>query len=464
MVQKRPAKAQMPPPVREGQSLELRVEGLNHQGEGGARHEGFTLFVPGALPGELVRARVISRKKTYARALMEDLLQPSSHRVSPPCPHHGFCGGCRLQHLAYGEQLRHKRKLVEEALRRLGGMEVPVHPVLGMQDPWGYRNKAQVPAAVEGGKIRMGFYEPRSHNIIDLETCPVQFSANDEALRAVRKAVEKAGVKIYDEGENRGGLRHVVSRTSLSTGETLVILVTAERNLSGKNELLQALQGSGIKNLAGIVQNVNPRRGNAVFGEEDITLWGRGFLEEELGGLIFRISPRSFFQVNTLQAETLLRKVRDYADLTWKETVFDLYCGTGTIALYLSRYARKVIGVESLEPAVKDARENAARNHIRNCEFVLGKAEETAPKLLSAGEKADVVVVDPPRKGCQAGLLEAMIKLKPARIIYVSCNPASLARDLGYLARRGYRVSEVQPVDMFPHTPHVETVCLLERK
>lgn len=450
-------------PAAEGRPVTLTVEGLNHDGEGVARFEGLTIFVPGALPGDLVSARVISRKKAYARALVEEVLKPSPARVSPRCPHHGLCGGCRLQHLAYEEQLVYKKGLVEDALRRLGGMKVPVLPVIGMEAPWRYRNKAQVPVAWADGRVLAGFYQRRSHTVVDTETCPVQLLPNDEVIRAARRAIQRTGVPIYNEKDHTGTLRHVIARTSRASGETLIILVTKGRELPGKEELLKDLS-AGTKNLVGIVQNVNPRRGNKIFGQEDITLWGRGYLEEKLGGLTFRISPQSFFQVNSSQAEILLEKVREYGQLTGEETVFDLYCGTGAIALYISRFARRVIGVESVAAAVEDARQNARLNGITNAEFILGRSEEAAPRLAKEGYAAHVVIVDPPRGGCRPELLETIITLNPEKVVYVSCNPATLARDLKYLAKGGYRAIEAQPVDMFPHTSHVETVVLLESK
>lgn len=340
---------------------------------------------------------------------------------------------------------------------------MPVLPVLGMADPWGYRNKAQVPVSLAEGKALAGFYKKRSHTIVDIDTCPVQAPANEEVFRAARIAIEKGKIPVYDEGSHSGILRHVVARVSMASGEVLIVLVTNGPVFPGKDLFVKSLT-TQVKNLVGIVQNVNSRRGNSIFGREDITLWGRPYIEEKLGDLVFRVSPQSFFQVNTLQMEVLYDKVKEYTQLSGKETIFDLYCGTGTIALYLSPFARRVVGVESVGAAVEDARQNARLNGITNAEFFLGRAEDVVPKLMKDSHKADVVVVDPPRGGCEPALLETISAMKPERVVYVSCNPATLARDLKYLVEAGYSIAEVQPVDMFPHTSHVETVVLLERK
>lgn len=451
------------PPVTEGQRLTLSIEGLNHEGEGVGHFEGFTIFVPDTVPGDLAAVKVISLKKTYGRALVEETLEPSTARIEPRCRHHAHCGGCQLQHLTYQDQLIYKRQFVLDSLQRLGGLQVPVLPVLGMADPWGYRNKAQIPVSMAEGKALAGFYRKRSHAIVDINTCPVQAPANDEVFQAARIAIEKGKIPVYNEGSHSGILRHVVSRTSIGRGEVLIVLVTNGSVFPGKEVLVEVLT-SRVKNLVGIVQNVNSRRGNAIFGRQDITLWGRPYIEETLGNLTFRVSPQSFFQVNTMQTNVLYEKVKEYAELSGKETIFDLYSGTGTIGLYLSPFAHRVIGVESVGAAVEDARQNAHLNGITNAEFFLGRAEDVVPKLLKDGHNADVVVVDPPRGGCEPALLETISVLKPERIVYVSCTPATLARDLKYLKGEGFAVLEVQPVDMFPHTAHVECAVSLVRK
>ncbi len=448
------------PPVSPGQTIELEITDLNHAGEGVGRVGDFAVFVPLTAPGDKVRAKVISMQKSYARALLESILAPSPGRVEVPCSHFEHCGGCRLQHLEYGEQLRLKRELVAQNLRRLGGLEINVLPVLGMAEPWHYRNKAQFPLGMKGKELQVGFFRRGTHQIVNLQNCPIQHHLIDETFKIARDLLGELGVSIYDEKTHRGLLRHLVIRASHSAEQALVILVTNGSDFPQGRIFAEALS-SRVAALAGVVQNINTRRGNVVFGIENKTLWGNPYLIEKLDGISYLVSPGSFFQINSPQAEVLFRQVEKYAALTGSETVFDLYCGTGTIALYLSRKAEKVVGIESFSPAVDDARKNARLNEITNAEFFAGPAEELFPRFLEQGYSPDVVIVDPPRKGCTEKLLSAITGAKPRRFIYVSCNPSTLARDLRYLQEKGYTASEAQPVDMFPHTNHVETICLL---
>ncbi|NLX90525.1 MAG: 23S rRNA (uracil(1939)-C(5))-methyltransferase RlmD [Firmicutes bacterium] len=450
------------PPVATGEIIQLQIDSLNHNGEGVGRISGYAVFVPGALPGELVQAKVISLQKNYCRALIESVTQTSPERLEPICDQYTACGGCQLLHLAYGEQLRLKQKTVEDALWRIGGLQIPVRPTIGMDEPWHYRNKAQVPVAVQNGEILAGFYEKRSHNIVNLKRCHLQHPDNDQVAHAVRRILGELKIPAYQENTHTGLVRHILARTSFSTGNILAVIITNGRTFPRKEEFVAGLRRA-VPNITGIVQNINTRKGNTILGPEEIILWGQPWLMETLDGLQFIISPRSFFQVNPLQTEVLYRKAVEYAALTGSETVFDLYCGSGTISLFLARGACRVIGVESVEAAIKDARENAALNGITNVEFHAGPAEKIVPTLLKEGEKADVVVVDPPRKGCDAALLDTMAKMQPQRIVYVSCNPATLARDLKILHQKGYIPLEAQPVDMFPHTFHVECVVLITR-
>ncbi|NMA14602.1 MAG: 23S rRNA (uracil(1939)-C(5))-methyltransferase RlmD [Clostridia bacterium] len=450
-------------PVSKGQQLEIKIEELNHQGEGVGRHEGFTIFVPQTVPGDEIISRVISVQKNYARAVVENLVSASPHRIVPVCEHFEKCGGCQLQHLDYAEQLKYKQKIVYNALKRIGGLDVTVLPVIGMASPWQYRNKAQVPIGTVNGKVQAGFFEKGSHNIVDLNNCHIQHPVNDQVVHTVRKLLQELKISVYNENAHRGLVRHIVARTSFATGEVLVIIVTNGRELPETKKLITALRAN-INNLVGIVQSINTRRGNAILGQEEKTLWGQPYLIEKLGSLTFRLSPRSFFQVNPQQTEILYQKAKEYAKLQGQETVFDLYCGIGSIALFVADVAAKVIGVEIVESAVEDARQNAKLNDISNVEFHTGAAEEVVPRLYQQGYKADVVLVDPPRKGCDDRLLKTMAAMQPERIVYISCNPATLARDLKYLTAHGFTVIEVQPVDMFPQTAHVETVVLMSRK
>jgi|LFRM01.1.fsa_nt_gb 23S rRNA (uracil1939-C5)-methyltransferase len=450
------------PPVSKGQKLELEIERLNHEGEGVGRFQGFTVFVPQTVPGDKVIARVISVQKSYARALPETVITASPLRVEPHCEHFAVCGGCQLQHLDYSEQLRRKTEMVRDALQRIGGLDVPVLPTIGMSDPWHYRNKAQVPVGQEAGKVSAGFYAKRSHKIVDLTACPIQHPANDQVVHVVRSLLAELAIPIYNEVEHQGIIRHIMARTSFATGEVLVVLVTNGPHLPKAEQIAAELQAQ-IPNLVGVVQSINTRRGNTVLGDKEKTLWGQPYLTEKLGSLQFRLSPRSFFQVNPQQTEVLYRIAKAYAALQGSETVFDLYCGIGTIALLVSDAAAKVVGVEIVPDAVEDARQNAILNGITNVEFHLGAAEIVVPKLYLQGYKADVLLVDPPRKGCDEALLKTMAAMQPERIVYISCNPATLARDLKYLTAHGFTVNDVQPVDMFPQTAHVECVVLMSK-
>jgi len=450
------------PPLARGERVTLEIDGLNHAGEGVGHADGFTVFVPGAAPGDLVTAEVISVKPEYARAVPLNIERPSPQRVEPCCSYFGRCGGCRLQHIDYAEQLRLKRKIVAETLRRIGGLEIEVVPVLGMSEPWRYRNKYQAPVSAENGQVKIGLYEPRSHRVVELTQCAIQHPAGCRAINAARQALQELRIPAYDEQSRRGVVRHIIARTSFASGEVLLALVTYGWELPRAAQLVELLRRR-VEKLAGIVQNINPHPGNVILGQEELTLWGRPYVVEKLGELSFRVSARSFFQVNPVQAQALYGLVRRLAGLTGRETVFDLYCGIGTIALHLAGGAAQVIGVESVSAAVEDARTNAALNGIDNAVFLVGRAEEEVPKLLHSGRRGGVVVLNPPRKGCAPELLDVVARALPERIIYISCNPATLARDLKILAEAGYPAREVHPVDMFPHTSHVELVALMSR-
>jgi len=449
-------------PVNEGEKIEITIDNINHDGEGVGRFRGFTVFVPAVAPGDTVSANVISVQKNYARALLQDVINGSPARVIPLCEHYDACGGCQLQHIEYAEQLVIKHKQVENALQRIGGLGITVHPIIGMSDPWHYRNKAQVPVGMEGKLLRAGFYEKRSHKIVDLRCCEIQHPLNDQAVHTVRQALEELRIPAYYEKEHKGLIRHIMTRACFATGEVQVVLVINGPAIPRQTELIEKLRRS-IENLSGIVININTRRGNTILGNKEETIWGQSYLLEKLGGLHFKVSPRSFFQVNPTQTEILYAKVKEYVALSGTETVFDLYSGIGTISLYLARSAAKVVGVECNEDACRDACDNADLNEIANARFFFGAAENVVPRLYKEGYRAHVVVVDPPRKGCEESLLKTVVSMQPERIVYVSCNPATLARDVKFLSTNGYRAIEAQPVDMFPHTMHVETVVLITK-
>jgi len=479
-------------PVRKNDEVTLDIIGLTQDGEGVGRADGFTLFVQGALPGERIKAKVLKVKKQYGYAKMLELLQASPDRVEAPCPIYRQCGGCQLQHMDYAAQLAWKRQHVIDSLTRIGKLRVAdaagaaeaagdaggavgvvadgvvVHPTIGMAEPWRYRNKAQVPIGMAqadlddgaAGSLIGGFYARGSHRIIDMDACVIQHERNDEAVRVVKRIGTRLGIRAYDETTGRGLLRHVVVRTGFATGETMVCLVTNGTRIPRVDELVEGIRRA-LPDVRSIVQNVNTRNTNVIFGDETRVLWGSDFIFDELDGLRFAISARSFYQVNPAQTVALYRKAVEYAGLTGRETVIDAYCGIGTISLFLARRAGKVYGVESVPEAVEDARRNAALNGIANASFEVGLAEEVIPRWREAGIAADVIVVDPPRKGCDAKLLDTIVRMRPKRVVYVSCNPATLARDLAVLEAGGFRTMEVQPVDMFPHTGHVECVVLL---
>lgn len=450
-------------PVVKNMEVELLIENLGHEGEGVGRYQGFTLFVPGALAGERIRAKVVKVKKNYGYAKLLELLAPSSDRVPPPCPIYKRCGGCSLQHLSYEGQLRFKQQLVTENLARIGKVtDVKVLPTLGMKEPWRYRNKVQVPFGEHEGGLVGGFYAKGSHTIIDMDSCLIQHEQGDEVVRAVKAIAKRLGIAPYNEETGKGLLRHVVVKVGFHTGQLMVVLITNGEKIPRQDEWIREIRRE-IPSVSSIIQNVNSKRTNVIFGDKTKTLWGEDVIYDTIGELTFAISARSFFQVNPVQTEVLYNKALEYAGLTGTETVIDAYCGIGTISLFLAKKAKKVYGVEIVPEAIEDARRNAALNGIDNAEFVVGTAEEVMPRWAKEGIKADVIVVDPPRKGCEESLLQTMLEMKPKRIVYVSCNPSTLARDLRILEDGGYKTVEVQPVDMFPHTGHVECVVLMSR-
>ncbi len=451
-------------PVQRNDYIDVVFEDLTHEGHGVAKVDGYPLFVPKGLPGEKAKIKVIKVNKGYGFGRLIELYEESPDRVVPDCPIYEACGGCQLQHLSYGGQMKAKLKQVQDVLARIGKIEdVLVHPVLGMENPWRYRNKAQVPVGdLEGGLVA-GFYKHRSHDIIDMEACLIQQEQNDTVIQAVKKICGHYGVRAYDETSHKGVLRHIMARYGQRSGEIMVVLITRTPELPSKNEIIQDIikQIPGVKS---IVQNVNTKRTNVIFGDETKVLWGEEFIYDSIGSIQFAISARSFYQVNPDQTKVLYDKALDYAGLTGNETVIDAYCGIGTISLFLAQKAKKVYGVEIVPEAIEDAKRNAALNGITNVEFAVGEAEKVIPEWYEKGIHADVLVVDPPRKGCDNALLETIISMKPKKVVYVSCNPATLARDLRILEDGGYKTVEVQPVDMFPQTTHVECCSLLVRK
>jgi 23S rRNA (uracil1939-C5)-methyltransferase len=447
-------------PVVPGDIVQVNITNLNQNGEGIGRFQGFTLFVTGALPGEEVQVEVTEVKKSFGRGIVRLLLQAAPARQEVDCTSYEACGGCQLLHLSYGKQLSWKRQLVADALARIGGIKTEVKLVIGMNQPLNYRNKVQLHLKAKENKrgINLGYYQAKSRELIPITSCflwPESFAPVLDKLAELLTAAQLL---------NR--IKHVVLREG-DHNQVMVIMVTDSRE--DKIQLRQAadkLIKEPLANrvmIASIFHNINPKVGGSVLGQEFIRLAGAKHLKIKLGKLEFFISPGAFFQVNPEQTRKLYDQVADYARLSGRETVLDAYCGTGTISLYLAEKANKVVGVEMVAAAIEDARKNALHNKIQNAQFVAGKAEVLLPKMVKEGFHAQVAVLDPPRAGCDRQVLKAICQMKPERIVYVSCDPATLARDLKFLTGESYQVREVQPVDMFPHTVHVECVVLMSR-
>ena len=450
--------------VKEGAVVEVEIASIGVGGEGvGRLPGGLTVFVPESLPDERVKIRLTKVKKSYAVGETMERLSDSPLRTVPVCPVYPACGGCQLQHLSYEGQLEAKRQQVIDALERIGHFkDLTVHPTLAAPSPWRYRNKVQFPVGKAGKNVRIGCYAKGSHDIIDTDVCYIQKEENDAVVKAVREAVEELRIPPYDEDRHTGVLRHVMGRVGMG-GDVMVVLVTATKELSGAKETVKLLRAR-LPRLVSVQQNIQTYRNNVILGRDTKLLWGKETILDRIGKLSFHVSARSFFQVNSEQAERLYQKVMDCAALTGRETVIDAYCGTGTISLFLARQARKVYGIEIVKPAILDAQKNARDNSVKNVEFIVGDATKIMPRLYREGVRADVVVVDPPRAGCTEEVLTTFANMAPARIVYVSCNPATLARDLAILTKSGYEMQEVRPVDMFPQTAHVETVVLMSRE
>ncbi|MDQ0176047.1 23S rRNA (uracil(1939)-C(5))-methyltransferase RlmD [Bacillus chungangensis] len=448
-------------PVQKNEMLEVHFEDVTHDGSGVAKVDGYPIFVPNGLSGEKAKIKVTKVNKNYGFGRLMEILSASPNRVEAPCPIYYQCGGCQLQHFSYEGQLKAKEKQVRDVLERIGKLEnVTVHPVLGMEDPWRYRNKAQVPVGEEAGRLVSGFYQARSHRIINMEACLIQHEQNDTAIQIVKDICQRYDISAYKEETNKGILRHVMTRYGYTTEDMMIVLVTRTPELPHRKQIVKEIVES-IPAVKAIVQNINPKQTNVIFGEKTKVLWGSEVIYDYIGDIKFAISARSFYQVNPKQTKILYEKALEYAALSGEETVIDAYCGIGTISLFLAKKAKKVYGVEIVPEAIADANRNAQLNGIENVVFEVGKAEQVIPQWYKEGVQADVLVVDPPRKGCDEALLDTILDMKPERVVYVSCNPATLARDLRILEDGGYKTLEVQPVDMFPHTGHVECVALI---
>lgn len=450
-------------PVEKNRNYIVDISGLTSEGFGVARIEGFTVFVEGALPKELAEIRIVKVLKKYAFGKLLRTLKTSPYRVEPSCGVVKRCGGCQLQHMSYEAQLQYKTQHVKYAIERIGGLKgITVHHAIGMENPWRYRNKAQFPVGMDGD-VMIGFYANRSHEIIDTPQCSIQDSVNDNIIQTIKAFIKKYDISVYNENTGKGLIRHIVTRKGFRTGEVMVCIVINGDNLPCDKALVEMLRSS-VDGLKSVVLNINKKKTNVILGDKSKVIYGEDAIYDYIGEFKFRISALSFFQVNPVQTEILYSKALEYADLKGDETVFDAYCGIGTISLFLSKKAKKVYGVEVVPQAIENAKENAKLNRIENVEFMVGESEIVIPELYGKGIEADVIVVDPPRKGCDEKLLEVITQMAPKRVVYVSCNPATLARDLKYLSERGYEVKKVQPIDLFPQTVHVECVVRIQRK
>ena len=450
---------------RKNDLVTLEIEDCGIDGEGIGKADGFTVFVKDAVIGDTVTAKIIKAKKHYGYGRLMEVLKPSPYRVEPKCAFARQCGGCQLQALSYEQQLVFKTNKVKGHLERIGGFtDIPMEPIIGMDELFHYRNKAQFPVGRnKEGKIVTGFYAGRTHNIIENRDCALGVAENKEVLDRVIAHMEKYGIEPYNEATGKGLVRHVLIRYGYFTKEVMVCLILNGNKIQGEDALVKSL--CEIPGMTSITINVNKKRSNVILGEEIRLLWGQEYITDKIGDISYQISPLSFYQVNPRQTQKLYAKALEYADLHGEETVWDLYCGIGTISLFLAQKAKFVRGVEIVPAAIENAKENAKLNGLENTEFFVGKAEEVLPREYKKnGVYADVIVVDPPRKGCDGTLLETMVEMNPERIVYVSCDSATLARDLKYLCERGYELRKVCAVDQFGMTVHVETVVLLSHK
>lgn len=513
--------------LKKNDLFEMEIEDLGNEGEGIGRLEGFTFFVKDALPGDVIRARVIKLKKNYGFARLEEIIIPSDDRVEPRCPVARPCGGCQLQHMSYPRQLEYKQQKVRSCLERIAGIQNPVlEPIQGMDEPYYYRNKAQFPVGTgKDGQLAIGFYAGHTHSIIDSTHCYIQARVNEYLTAAVREYLTECQIPVYDEESHRGLVRHILTRVGFSTGEIMVCLVINGTRLPKSDQLLKKLQSgieqynritkeelsadselikpanafySEVKVTGGFAEgitegqkaslsegtaegerqqevtfqlqcfclNINRERTNVILGTEIVPIYGEPYITDYIGEVKYQISPLSFYQVNPVQTKRLYQQALEYADISGNEIVWDLYCGIGTLSLFLARKARQVYGVEIVPQAIEDARKNAAINEITNAEFFVGAAEDVLPAQYekSGGTmRADIIVVDPPRKGCEESLLETVVAMEPEKVIYVSCDPATLARDVKYLKGKGYEFVKARAFDQFGQSGHVESVCLMSR-
>jgi 23S rRNA (uracil1939-C5)-methyltransferase len=448
--------------VKKNDQIVIEIEDIGTNGEGIGKYKGYTLFVNNTIIGDKALVKVMKAGKSYGYARLVEIIRPSENRVIPRCPIADKCGGCQIMHMDYSKQLVYKEDKVRNCLERIGGFSnIPIETICGMDEPYYYRNKSQYPVGRnKEGNVIIGFYAGRTHSIIDTEHCYIGAEINTPIIKFMRSFIEDYNIEPYNEEQHTGLLRHILIRVGYTTGEVMVCLVINGKDIPHKKELIEGL--ISISGMKSICLNINTSKTNVILGDRIVALWGEPYITDYIGSIKYQISPLSFFQVNPIQTEKLYNIALEFADLHGNEIVWDLYCGIGTISLFLAQKAKQVYGVEIIPQAIEDAKTNAQLNGIENVEFYVGAAEEILPKKHEEENiRADVIVVDPPRKGCDKSLLDTILSIEPKRIVYVSCDPATLARDLKYLCESMYEIKRVKPVDQFGHSVHVETVCLM---
>ncbi|WP_240647725.1 23S rRNA (uracil(1939)-C(5))-methyltransferase RlmD [Paenibacillus nanensis] len=449
--------------VKAGDRIVVTIKRIGINGEGVGYYKRKAVFIEGALPNEVVKAKVTRAEAGYLNASIIEIEKKSPDRQVPPCPVYAECGGCQLQHMTYEAQLKAKEEIVREAFQRYAGIEsLPMRPIFGMENPWGYRNKAQLQTGLHDGEVVTGLYSAGSHKLVDISGCEIHHPVVNGVVEGAKAVLKELNIPIYNERTREGAVRTIVARVGQASGQVQLTLITAVDRLPDTRRLVQRLRDK-LPMVKTIAQNINKGKTPLIFGDRTTVLWGDERLNETLGDVRFSLSPRAFFQLNPEQTVKLYNAAKEAAALTGKELVVDAYCGTGTIGMWLAPNAREVRGIEIIPEAVRDARDNAEASGITNARFYEGRAEELLPQWVAQGIRPDVVVVDPPRTGCEMPLLQAIAKAKPKRLVYVSCNPSTLAKDCKVLLGSGYRLEWVQPVDMFPQTSHVESCSLLVR-
>lgn len=442
--------------------IELTIDALTSEGSGVGRYNGLAVFVRGTVPQDKIIAHIIKRSKNYAIGIIDKILQPSPERIESDCPYSKKCGGCSFRHMTYDEELKYKKSRVQDALNRIGHLDIKVDEIIGADDLSHYRNKAQYPVDISDGEMFAGFYAYKSHRIIPCADCKLQPAEFEKGLEAFAKWIESENITSYNEQTGKGLLRHIYFRKGFATGEVMACAVINGNSIPN-GELLVSLLREKVDGLTSVAVNINKEKTNVILGKETSIIWGEKYIRDSLLGKDFLISPNSFYQVNHNQCEKLYAKAKDFAGLIGTETVLDLYCGVGTIGLTMAENVKQLVGIEIIPQAIENAKENAKINHITNAQFICADAPKGAEILKKQGVNPDVIILDPPRKGCEKSLFDTIEQLSPKKIVYVSCDSATLARDLAILKEKGYEAKKVSAVDMFPRTPHVECVTLIEK-